>query len=304
MKIKIAEYLKDLKSSSFLYVPNPGNAGDSVITSATYQMFDKLNLGYEIAPRNNFDFSKKTVIYGGGGNLVKLTTVSSRFISEHHNRVKRLIILPHSIKEVDSLLHEFGNNVDIFCREKASFDYVSANCSRANIYMADDMALALDVSDVISSNTYENPSSLMKYLSDRFVRNRRIETFLAFAKSQWIDGIRRRIRKSFVNGHLYCFRGDGEASGKVNIPPTNIDLPLLLAFGSERREASFFSTYQVLTILDEVEAIHTDRLHMAISGALLGKAVYFYDNNYHKCREVFRFSMRERFPNVVWCGED
>ena len=41
---------------------------------------------------------------------------------------------------------------------------------------------------------------------------------------------------------------------------------------------------------------------MAIAGALTGRTVKFYPNNYYKCEAVYRSSMQERFPNVHWMG--
>jgi exopolysaccharide biosynthesis predicted pyruvyltransferase EpsI len=48
------------------------------------------------------------------------------------------------------------------------------------------------------------------------------------------------------------------------------------------------------------EEIRTDRLHVAIAGAVLGKSVKFHPNNYFKCRAVFEYSMAHRFSTVEW----
>lgn len=98
-----------------------------------------------------------------------------------------------------------------------------------------------------------------------------------------------------------CFRTDGEGL-KHEFPEGNIDVAELLAFGSEDRDISFFVAQEVLLFLSKIEEIRTDRLHMMIAGALLGKKVRFYANNYYKCKEVYEYSVRDRYPNVSWEG--
>ena len=68
---------------------------------------------------------------------------------------------------------------------------------------------------------------------------------------------------------------------------------------SEQAEIATRMMFEFLTRYDEVR---TNRLHIAIAGALLGKRVKFYPNSYYKCEAVYRYSMKDRFPNVQWMG--
>ena len=46
---ELEDYLVNtMHGKKFVYLPNPGNAGDSFIAHATYQLFDRLDLEYEI----------------------------------------------------------------------------------------------------------------------------------------------------------------------------------------------------------------------------------------------------------------
>ena len=55
--------------------------------------------------------------------------------------------------------------------------------------------------------------------------------------------------------------------------------------------------------LDQPDAILTDRLHLGISGALLGKEVFLMDNVYGKISGIYELSLRERFPRVHLLNE-
>jgi len=48
----------------------------------------------------------------------------------------------------------------------------------------------------------------------------------------------------------------------------------------------------------EAETLHTDRLHVAIAGALLEREVHFYPGVYFKNEAVYRSSLEPHFPNV------
>lgn len=87
-----------------------------------------------------------------------------------------------------------------------------------------------------------------------------------------------------------------------DVPPVNVDASRIFEHGvfppSRARKATVF----LLAYLSHFERIFTNRLHLGILGALLGKEVRFYPNSYYKNRAVYRFSMAERFPNVSWEG--
>jgi exopolysaccharide biosynthesis predicted pyruvyltransferase EpsI len=60
-------------------------------------------------------------------------------------------------------------------------------------------------------------------------------------------------------------------------------------------KADSFSTY--LKLITNAEAIVTDRLHVAILGAILGKRVFLISNIYHKNKGVYEYSLSS-YPNV------
>ena len=95
-------------------------------------------------------------------------------------------------------------------------------------------------------------------------------------------------------GILNTFREDKE-SIIDNVPEDNNDLSY-----------SGYATKpldELVNILKEYKEIHTDRLHIAICGALLGKDVKLFPNSYYKNKAVFEYSL-SRFLNVSFLEEN
>ena len=88
-------------------------------------------------------------------------------------------------------------------------------------------------------------------------------------------------------GEVNCFRTDSESAGKM-IPERNFDISDM---GGDAHKTV------ILDVVKNFESVNTDRLHVGVAGALLGKQVLLFVNNYHKNRSVFEYSLK-RFPNV------
>lgn len=94
--------------------------------------------------------------------------------------------------------------------------------------------------------------------------------------------------------------GDAEKTEQA-IPPDNTDVSRVYGTNSMSRKVSLDSTYRMMRFVDWFETVNTNRLHIGILGAILGKRVNVYDNSYGKNRAVFDHSIAGRFANVVWC---
>ncbi|OQX71479.1 hypothetical protein B6D52_01375 [Candidatus Parcubacteria bacterium 4484_255] len=89
-------------------------------------------------------------------------------------------------------------------------------------------------------------------------------------------------------GTLNAFRLDKE-SKLHTLPKSNNDLS---CDGYATK-----SLNKLINILRKYEQINTDRLHIAIGAALLGKQVRLFSNSYYKNKAVFDYSLK-KFPNV------
>lgn len=87
---------------------------------------------------------------------------------------------------------------------------------------------------------------------------------------------------------LNAFRSDKESILKI-LPESNIDLSYN---GYATKPLN-----ELINVLQKYEQINTDRLHIAIGAALLGKQARLFPNSYYKNKAVFDYSLK-RFPNV------
>ena len=87
---------------------------------------------------------------------------------------------------------------------------------------------------------------------------------------------------------LNAYRTDRERAGN-EIPINNIDISALPLHPTQ--------LYIWLLILKNHDIINTDRAHVMIAGAMMGKHVYWSESNYHKLRGIASYSLKE-FKNV------
>lgn len=287
----VNDVLNSLKGIYFFYIPNPGNAGDSLIACATYQVFDQLGLNYKILDINliEVDLSDKVVVLGGGGNFIGIYPNVNNFLVKYHSVCRQIILLPHTIRDRDDTIESFGDNVVLICREQISYDYVSALNTRAKVYLDDDMALCLDPDYVFSS--FKGYSSELFKL---FFRNlkRRVKIFMFKRKSS--------------SKTLHAFRTDPEkliGSSFGSRDSVNFDVSQVFAADSMNKLESIDTIFRIIKFLMNFDIIYTDRLHVCILSAILKKNVVFYPNSYDKNHSVYIYSLRDRFPNIKFFEE-
>lgn len=281
-KVSIRDYLSQFSNQHVLYSPNPGNGGDSVIASATYQLFDDCGIHYKIR-RKDDSTDKAIVMYGGGGNLVELYNNARIFIQAHHKQAGKLILLPHTIEGNEDLLKELGSNTTIFCREPYSFEHVKKHSTKCEVLLADDLALSLDVNRIKSLSRLPPMSMRSLYSIPQLILN---------------DIHLKNELAQFNNENVFnCFRVDPE-SARESLPEKNLDLSEMLRYKSYPRFVCDWITQSFVLTLDQFENIHTDRLHVGIVSGLLGKTTRLYPGNYYKNKAVFDYSIRPRLKTV------
>lgn len=111
-----------------VYKANPGNAGDGVIASATYDFFERNELPYS-QYRNDNEYSSQAhlLVFGGGGNLIEgLYSEGKEFIERNVNNFHRIIIMPSTIKGYEDFFRKNIDKLIILCREVISFEYIQS----------------------------------------------------------------------------------------------------------------------------------------------------------------------------------
>ncbi len=97
------------------------------------------------------------------------------------------------------------------------------------------------------------------------------------------------------SGEAWFLRTDAESGRSRPIPPNNDDISLK---GNHLSDVAPF-----LATLAKFHSVHTDRLHVAITGCLLEKKVHLYPNSYFKNRAVYLSSIKNHFENVEFMGK-
>ncbi len=285
----------------YLY-PNPGNAGDFLIASATFQLLKKHRIEYQIPDWNTFDFEGKTIFYSGGGNLTGYYKNAHDLLKNVHQKAKKVVVLPHTIHDEDDLLSELGENVDLICREHPSYNYTKEKTSSgARVFLSNDLAFHLDIQEL-----NKNRIGFCKILIKKsFAKLTKRNIQRAISPRWYIKSCQlfKELKQSNPSSILNCFRQDLEKTD-VHIPENNLDIPFLYqqVFGPETKNEALvnYVSSHLLYFLNHYQTIHTNRLHMAIAGGLLGKEVHFFPNSYFKCKAVYEYSIKDRFPNVLW----
>ena len=304
--MSIREYLGRLVGEPVYYCPNPGNAGDSAIAAATFQLFEEVGVRYHLVRWDeHVDLTGQVVIYGGGGNLIPLYVHGRTFIERHHRGARRLIVLPHTVAGHDDLLAQLGTNVEIVCRERRSYDHVRRRAPRVNASLMHDMVFYLDPVRILEGDHATLPrlvliSAARQLRYGRFInRSKLVRSAFSSLRSRARFALSNSLTRNHDRKILNSFRGDAEQSA-MDLPPRNIDVSAVFQLGTHTPELAFAVTRSVLRFLSRFEEINTNRLHVCMLSALLGKKVNFYPNSYFKCEAVYDYSIRDRFPNVRW----
>lgn len=299
---ELVALLKDLQRTpdeQVYFVPNPGNAGDALITAAAYQMFDMG--GFRVRPvhLDRFDPQGKLIVYNGGGNLINEHTHSYRTIRALHKHAHHLVLLPHTVTSVDPLLDEFGSNVTIVAREAVTFDYVRQRSGRHRTLLMHDLVFDLDIPALLARDT----SAVPYWLPFHFVLNKALSLYPHCSLSTLPRALlRRRVPADADQAVANFFRTDGESRSKT-VPPGNVDISDYFMLERAPRALVELSAQRFIRAIQGCQSIRTDRLHVTIAAAILGTPVQFFPNNYFKCAAVFDHSIKGRYPHVQWMGD-
>lgn len=297
-RLDILDLLRSLRGETFYYVPNTGNAGDGLIAYATLQAFRRLSLTWVLVrvPEDALAMPAGSIlVFGGGGHMVRYWNGFATLARTLHGRAKRLIILPHTIEGNQEILAELGANVDVVCREEISYDHVVTHVRNGcRVHLSDDMTFHLDVEAALRRNPFAWLGSLLALERGQARRMLRLLRHAMQSGRAGHGTLGRRGPKV-----LNCFRSDEESAGWT-IPRDNIDLSSAFASHDGRYGAAeaVRSGGALVRYVNRFDVVNTDRLHVAIAGALLGKRVRLYVGNYYKIEAVYRASMRDRFPHV------
>ena len=297
--ITVKEYFKNLPEKEIVYYySNPGNAGDALIATGTFHLFDELGIEFVFINKNmGFDPRGKIVVYSGGGNFNHIYTEAREFMESVHKYAKRLILLPHTITNNEDLIGSFKSNVVLFARERNSFEHIKRHSKGCLTCLDHDMALHLNLEKIWHLSYPPIWGMIFIKLYKKIIRSGdkdKLPSILKMNSIFWFETF-----SLFNNKCANFFRTDVEASGS-ELPAHNADLSVIYEFGTDNREIIEYTVWILLKYLKKFKKIKTDRLHICIAASLLKLDVVFYSNSYFKCKAVYEYSLKKIFPNIHW----
>lgn len=277
------QFVRLVGEEPFEFMVNNGNGGDALINAGAWQMFARIGVTARALRAKQLRAPARVHVYPGGGNLIAAYDGARRRIEARMAAgFDKLIMLPHTVRDHRDLFARMDDRFHIFCRERVSWDYVRQSAPRANAYLADDLALNLDVEQLL------DPRCRVRWMA-AIARSPRV----AKRYLRWRSRIG-RIRPT--DGCLRLMRTDVEARGGGGDPT----MDLSAQYGSDyalRGEAELVSS-DFLRVLQRADRVETDRLHVGIGASLLGKETVIHDNNYGKNSAIYTLSMAGRFPKT------
>jgi len=110
-------FLAQFRTEEILFVPNPGNAGDWLISASTPSAMAKARVNFKVADRLP-SLKNRTVFLGGGGNFINLYTEMRQLLETCLHDAARIVLLPHTIRGNADVIKLLDACVTVWCRRK------------------------------------------------------------------------------------------------------------------------------------------------------------------------------------------
>lgn len=255
----LAGRIRELSAArEFLYFPLTGNWGDSLIRAGTVQFFANENLPHRTW--YNYDFISKTFSFR--------FPPRARW-SMDENKIAQLA-------EVENLavIGGGGGWCPPYHATRRLADALSRYCKHV----------------VVLPHSYVLPpldGEITYYCRDKDYSHQSVSNAVFCHDMAFY--LEPRPREAFKEIGLF-FRGDRESKFGLGGVSGNLDV--------SRMDNELGDPEGFFDIIGRYEVIATDRLHVAIAGALLGRQTYVVGGTYWKIRSVFESSFRGNYPNV------
>lgn len=286
---------------SFQFCPNYGNLGDILIAEAEYQAFDANQLEYSILnpetpPSKEFD-----LVYGGGGLFVRHWNYQKVLTLFKNPGLKRAVILPSSFRDCPDVMTALDERFTVFCREKESYEYCLSQNNKARFELGHDMTIGLNL-DLIkdffaSSKVYEedglNVDDLARIYQPVYETLRQLHSSLTalLSKTITLHPLYGRLAFFLRRDEESALKSDAMSNIKELANRRSLDLSPLVCSACFDKAITRALSAQFLSGIGRADTIVTDRLHVGIAATLLGRKVFWLDNDYGKISGVYRNSL-------------
>ena len=275
----LVTHLKTL--GRFLFRPNSGNGGDSIIALACMEMFDANGLDWDVYTSKGYG-TCKSVVYSGGATFPQYSPLAD-FIAAHDADLESFTLMPHSFEGHEQLLANMDERYHLFAREKTTYGYLEKVTKGAKIYLSHDAAFSLDVESL------NLPGSLPVFLPGQPIN----------FDLQWL--FKQMTLRSYLSGgarKCLFFRTDSEASGAHNDVKGSVDLSRLIKVKMITRKQVTGIAVAFLSVIEKCKHIKTDRLHVGIGAGLCGVPCDLYPGVNFKISSIYEHSGEDFISGV------
>jgi len=272
---RFLEYLKELQPKCVCVVDlSGGNHGDTLILMGIIKKLKELKTNFDSSKRKCQEFSSMRVrkesyldydltLIRGGGYINDVWAIGRSFLLEVCRKSNRVLVSPSSYWAIS------GGKLEKTLQQIKT-------------------PLVL----------YAREKYSYKWL-DGMTKPKNVQIELAHDSALYLtkDDL---SKGEGSNEPLICFRDDVEST---------VDKEILIELIRQNPSAliedipRFGTLNDFLTKISEAGCIYTDRLHVAITGAILGKETFLYPNSYWKNIGVYEYSL-STFPNVKFVRGD
>jgi len=247
------------------------------LTKFLAKLNNSLETSIRIIDRKLFEFTIVTseiqssadiILIHGGSNINDLWGHGIRLLKNvlKNNPNKIVIVAPQTFwfRETcfPNLLKKVTQEVYLFCRERRSYRLLNSMNFSQNVHVC----LSQDTALYLSREDFDPKDGEYD-----LVCLRKDQESVISADAELMENFQRAVVKGL------------RLSKRALI---TVDLALLPNFDD------------FVSLLEDSRKVYTDRLHVAMMAAIIGKDVTLYSNSYFKSREIFVFSLDAKYPNV------
>ena len=121
----LAEHIRAIDAAELVFVPSPGNWGDSLINAGSREFFDAYSIDYREVRRERLPRTDKLrdvhVVIGGGGGWCRFWHTTPEFVAEVQPVAGFVTVLPTSFADAPVSPSE-AENLKLFSRGRTSLE--------------------------------------------------------------------------------------------------------------------------------------------------------------------------------------
>lgn len=249
------------RTDNYLYLPNGGNLGDALLNLGGFQLLRSLNWSPRIVASYQPDdlVGIRGVVLAGGGNW------REGYYESHARHLRPFL--------------EAGGKLIVLPSSFEGFiSYFSKYASQVILFARERTSLDhLTAVPELQERVFLCPDLAFAVEHPRF----------------------QALAERRGDGTLYALRTDVEANG-LYVPPGNFDISALWNGQAWASESACLEPIRAAgELISQYDIVHTDRLHISILSAMLGRTVVMKPNSYFKNRGVYEYSL-STLPNVTF----